>query len=73
MSTSSSTTSSKMATNSPITTEGESKQGLATPLLRLTSQDSDHDELHRLSFAGHLLANEEDIRSGVVYSILKSA
>ncbi|GLT37405.1 hypothetical protein SLA2020_117230 [Shorea laevis] len=62
-----------MATNHPITIEGESRPGIETPVLHLTPKELYHDELHHFSFAGHLLANEDDIRSGVVHSIWKSA
>ncbi|GKV15706.1 hypothetical protein SLEP1_g26468 [Rubroshorea leprosula] len=43
------------------------------PVLCLTTKTEDQDELHRFSFAGHLLADEDHIKSGLVYSILKSA
>ncbi|GLT32007.1 hypothetical protein SLA2020_067040 [Shorea laevis] len=50
-----------------------SRVGQDTPILRLASKATEHGELHRVSFVGQLLAEEEDIRSGVVYNILKSA
>ncbi|GLT50738.1 hypothetical protein SLA2020_242030 [Shorea laevis] len=43
------------------------------PVLCLTTKAKDQDELHRFSFSGHLLADEDNIKSGVVHSILKSA
>ncbi|GKU89304.1 hypothetical protein SLEP1_g3458 [Rubroshorea leprosula] len=44
-----------------------------TPVLHLTTNEPDYSELHRFSFAGQLLAEDSDIRSGLVYGILKSA
>ncbi|GLT85697.1 hypothetical protein SLE2022_038780 [Rubroshorea leprosula] len=44
-----------------------------TPVLRLTTNEPDYSELHRFSFARQLLAEDGDIRSGLVYGILKSA
>ncbi|GLT84541.1 hypothetical protein SLE2022_027660 [Rubroshorea leprosula] len=45
-----------------------------TPVVRLeSSHEHGAGELHRFSFAGRLVTTHEDIRSGLVYGILKSA
>ncbi|GLT35681.1 hypothetical protein SLA2020_101120 [Shorea laevis] len=45
-----------------------------TPVVRLDStQEHEADELHRFSCAGRLITTHKDIRSGLVYGILKSA
>ncbi|GLT61463.1 hypothetical protein SLA2020_341670 [Shorea laevis] len=45
-----------------------------TPVLKLAPKQADAvSELQRFSFAGRLIAEHEDIRSGLVYGILKSA
>ncbi|GLT76363.1 hypothetical protein SLA2020_480310 [Shorea laevis] len=62
-----------MNTHPPLTTGGDSRSRQDTSILRLAPTDTNHSEIPRFSFAGYLLANEDDIRSGVVYSILKSA
>ncbi|GLT95178.1 hypothetical protein SLE2022_128740 [Rubroshorea leprosula] len=62
-----------MVNTRPLTAGGGSRSRLDTSVLRLATKEMDHGELHHFSFVGHLIANEEDIRSGVVYSILKSA
>ncbi|GLT61411.1 hypothetical protein SLA2020_341210 [Shorea laevis] len=62
-----------MATNHPLAVGGASRSGRDTPILRLATKETDPGGRHRFSFAGHLLAEEDDIRSGVVYSILKNA
>ncbi|GLT34776.1 hypothetical protein SLA2020_092730 [Shorea laevis] len=63
-----------MATNLSATVCGEQQRQIRdTPILRLATKEPNQGELHRFSFAGHLIAAEDDIRSGVVYSILKSA
>ncbi|GLT75917.1 hypothetical protein SLA2020_476090 [Shorea laevis] len=62
-----------MSNDSPVTTGGETQVVLDPPVLRLATKEKDQNELHRLSFAGHLLAEEDNIKSGIVYSILKSA
>ncbi|GLT47334.1 hypothetical protein SLA2020_210390 [Shorea laevis] len=62
-----------MATNLSATVCGEQQRQRDTPVLCLATQEPNQGELHCFSFAGHLIADEDDIRSGVVYSILKSA
>ncbi|GLT87903.1 hypothetical protein SLE2022_059560 [Rubroshorea leprosula] len=61
-----------MLKDQPLSSGGNNK--LPEPsVLCLTTKTGDQDELHRFSFAGHLLADEDHIKSGLVYSILKSA
>ncbi|GKV39420.1 hypothetical protein SLEP1_g47185 [Rubroshorea leprosula] len=55
-------------------TAGDEIRGVPSPpILRLVPKEKDQDELRRFSFASHLLADEDNVKSGVVYSILKSA
>ncbi|GLT81410.1 hypothetical protein SLA2020_527990 [Shorea laevis] len=62
-----------MASYNPLPANEVSKFGHIGLIVCLTTKYTDLRELHRFSFAGHLIVDEDDIRSGVVYSILKSA
>lgn len=63
----------RVASTRPVIVEGGSRPDREVPILRLATKETTQNELRRYSFAGHLLAHEDDIRSGVVYNILKSA